>query len=144
MEKWDARLLLPETRTDEYSRNVVELESRRHLHRKVKELIQLTHSTLTTSEIQQRLHLCTTLFGSGFGVQLMRSLHHSDQTDRQAIVWLLTILNDQETIPLLQYISLNKQFPRSVRLSASLALAGMGATRETTDNYRRIHLYAIS
>jgi len=144
MEKWDARLLLPDTNTDERSRNIVELESRRNLHRKVNELIQLTHSTLTTSEIRQQLHLCTTVFGSRFAVQLVRSLHRRDQTERQAIIWLLTVLNDQETIPLLQHISLNKQLPRSIRLSAALALAGMGATRETTDSYRRIPLYAIS
>ena len=148
MEKWDARLFLSENGIDTHTedkRNIVELESQRQLRQKINELIRLSScSTVTTSEILQHLHFNAALFGEQFSAQLVRSLQHDDPSKRHAIVWLLTLLNDRTTISQLQQISLNPHISRSVRLSASLALAGMNATREVTDNYRRIHLYAIS
>ena len=144
MEKRDARLFQQATDTNEQSWNIVELEvleSRRKLRQKVNELIRLANgSSITTSEMRQQLLLGVAMFGNRFATQLVRSLERDDhdQQGRQPIVWLLTLLNDKETIPLLQHISLNKRLSRSVRLSAALALAGMGATAETMANHRRI------
>jgi hypothetical protein len=143
MEKKDARLF--QSATHEQSWNIVELESRRQLRHRIHELIQLSHSSsITTSQMREHLLLGVAQFGKLFAAQLVRSLHRDDQQERQAVVWLLTLLNEQETIPPLQQMSRNEQLPRSIRLSASLALAGMGATKEMTDNSRRIRLYAIS
>ncbi len=148
MERWDAKRFQSEESIDEnptHGWNIVELESRRQIRQKINELIRLTNcSTVTTSEIAQRLHFHLALFGERFSAQLVHSLPRSDQSERHAVVWLLTLLNDRTTIPLLQQLSLNQHTSRSVRLSASLALAGMSATREVADNYRRMHLYAIS
>ena len=94
--------------------------------------------------MRQYLLLSVAQFGKLFATQLVRSLQRDDQQERQAIVWLLTLLNEQETIAPLQQMSRNERLPRSIRLSASLALAGMGATKEMTDNSRRVRLYAIS
>ena len=58
-------------------------------------------------------------------------------------MWLLTLLDDKETIPLLERMSQNERLSRAIRLSASLALAGMGATAESAAHYQRKHLYAI-
>ena len=58
-------------------------------------------------------------------------------------MWLLTLLDDKETIPLLQRMSQNERLCRAVRLSASLALAGMAATAESAAHYQRKHSYAI-
>jgi hypothetical protein len=144
MEKRDARLFQAETGIQENGWNIVELESRRHLRRSINELIQLTTaSSLTTSELQQRLHHGVALFGNHFATQLVRSLHRDDPQECQSVVWLLTTLNDKATIAQLQHIALNERLPRSLRLSASLALAGMGATREVTEPLRRVRLYAI-
>jgi hypothetical protein len=143
MEKKDARLF--QDATHEHSWNIVELESRRQLRYRIHELIQLaSSSSIPTSEMRQHLLLGVAQFGKLFATQLVRSLQRDEQQERQAIVWLLTLLNEQETIPSLQQMSRNERLPRSIRLSASLALAGMGATKEMTDNNRRVRLYAIS
>lgn len=143
MGKKGARLFLPE-----HSRNIVELEvleSRRHLRQKVSELIRLANNpTVTTGEMQQHLLPGIAKFGPQLAAQLVRSLHRDDPQERQSIVWLLTLLNDEETISPLRHITHDKRIPRLIRLSASLALAGMGATAETIDNQRRTRLYAIS
>jgi hypothetical protein len=144
MEKRDARLFQHEIDIDEQAWNMVELESRRQLRYRIHELIQLaTSSSITTSEMRQHLRLGVAQFGQRFARQLVRSLHCNDFHERQSIVWLLTLLNEQETIPLLQRMSANERLGRPVRLSASLALAGMGATKEMTDSSRRPGLYAI-
>jgi hypothetical protein len=148
MEKWDARLFQQEADTHQQYRNIVEfevLESRRQLRLKVNELILLaSNSALTTSEMQQHLLLGAATFEGQLAPQLVRSLHRDDPHERQSIVWLLTLLNDPETVPPLQHMSHNKRLPRSIRLSAALALAGMGATAESREENRRIRLYAIS
>jgi hypothetical protein len=150
MEKWDARLFQHDARTDEhneYSCNVVEpevLESRRHLHQKVNELIRLANDTsLSTGDIRQHLLLGAAIFGHRLTMQLVRSLHRDDPVERQALVWLLTLLNDREAIIPLQHMSRNERLPRLVRLSTSLTLAGMGATTEMIED-RPTRLYAIS
>ena len=148
MEKWDARLFPSENGINahtEHQPNIVELESHRQLRYKINELIHLSScSRITTNEILQYLHSYASRFGEQFSIQLVRSLQRDDPCERHAIVWLLTLLNDQATIPQLQQLALNTHIRRSVRLSASLALAGMNATIEVTESYRRIHLYAIS
>jgi hypothetical protein len=85
-----------------------------------------------------------TKFGPQLAMQLVRSLYRDDPLERQSVVWLLTLLNDTETITPLRHISDNKRLPRLIRLSASLALAGMGITAEKIDDHRRARLYAIS
>jgi len=148
MGKKGIRLFQKETNSLELSRNIVELEvleSRRHLRQKVNELIRLaTNSGASTEEIQRHLSLILKGFGALLSSQLLRSLNRDDPQERQSIVWLLILLNDSQTIAPLQHISFDKRIPRSIRLSASLALAGMGATAETNENYRRNPLYAIS
>lgn len=143
MEKKSARLF-----QRDHGRNIVELEvfeSRRQLRLIVNELIRLANNaTITTGEMQQQLFLGVSRFGAQLAAQLVRSLHRDDPQERQSIVWLLTLLNAKETITPLQHISDDKRIPRSIRLSASLALAGMGVTAETIDNHHRTHLYAIS
>ncbi len=144
MERRDARLFQHDADTHE-SWNIVELESHRQLRQKTNELIQLANTTrITTSDMQQRLHLCTHLFGNRFATQLVRSLSRDDTQERQSVVWLLTLLNDKNTIPPLQLLSCNERLPRSIRLAASLALAGMGATKEVTKDHKRVRMYAIS
>jgi len=148
MEKKSARLFQKETNSLEFYGNIVELEvleSRRHLRQKVNELIQLaTNSSASTEEIQRHLSLSLAEFGAQLSLQLLRSLNRDDPQERQSIVWLLILLNDSQTIAPLRCISLDKRIPRSIRLSASLALAGLGETVETNENYRRNRLYAIS
>lgn len=142
MEKWDAR---PFLHSPEYAgRNIVELESHRYLRNKVNELIQMTMNSSTAQELRQELAAGATHYGSRFSTQLVRAIVRSDQHERQAVIWLLTQLNDQETIPQLQKLSHNKRLARAIRLSASLALAGMGATREMTEIPQRRRMYAIS
>lgn len=144
MERWDARPLQSASQMNEYGWNVLELESRKNLRSKIHELIDLTNnSNLSTSDIQQQLHLCQKQYGKHFAIQLVRSLQRTNIVEREAIVWLLTQLHDSETIPLLQRLSQHTQESRAIRLSAALALAGMGATAEmlTTSHPR---LYAIS
>lgn len=150
MEIEDARLFQREAASDMlgHGRKIVELEvleSRRQLRLKVNELIQLANkSTITTNEIRQELLLGIATFGHQLSIQLVRSLHREDPQECQSIVWLLTLLNDAQTIIPLQHMSIDKRLPRPVRLSASLALAGMGVTAETIDKHRRVRLYAIS
>jgi hypothetical protein len=131
-----------------HGRNIVELEvleSRRQLRLNVNELIRLANNaTITTGEMQQQLFLGVSRFGTQMAAQLVRALHRDDSQERQSIVWLLTLLNAEETITPLRHMSHDERIPRSIRLSASLALAGMGVTAEMIDNHRRTLLYAIS
>lgn len=144
MEKWDARPLQSEAPAEEYGWNVLKLESRKNLHRKIHEFIDLTtNSALSTSDIHHRLQLCRHQYGKPFAALLVDYLKRTDVVEREALVWLLTQLHDQDTIPLLQKLSQHKQQPRSVRLSAALALAGMGQTPEMIATARPF-LYAIS
>jgi hypothetical protein len=144
MEKKGARLF--QQGDISFDRNIVELDSRRQLRLKVNELIRLVNDpTLTTSEIQAYLLHGAATFGYLFAAQLVRSLHRDDPQERQSVVWLLITLNDETTIPQLARMSHNIRMPRSVRLSASLALAGMGASTALVEaNSRRPRLYAIS
>ena len=148
MENWDARQsqqLAGTSNASGHTQNIVAFESHRHLRDTISELIYLTtNSTLTTSDLQKRLNVHKTTFGSRFTTQLVRALLHTDEDEREAVTWLLTQLNDQEAIAPLQQIAQNKHLSRLVRLSASLALAGMGATQEMQDIPRRVQLYAIS
>lgn len=132
----------------DHGRNIVELEvleSRRQLRLKVNELIRLANnSTITSGEMQQQLSLGVTRFGPQLAGQLVRSLHCEHLQERQSIIWLLTLLNDKETVIPLRHIARDKHIPRAIRLSASLALAGMGATAEMLDDHRHTWLYAIS
>jgi hypothetical protein len=148
MGKKGARLFQKDTNSHELYRNILELEileSRRYLRQTVNDLIRLaTNTCSSTEEIQRQLSLRLTEFGIQLSSQLLRSLHRDDPQERQSIVWLLILLNDAQTIVPLQHISLDMCIPRSIRLSASLALAGMGATAETNQNCRCTHQYAIS
>jgi hypothetical protein len=148
MEKKDARLFQPGSGTSKQGWNIVErevLESRRQLRQRVNELIEFCNApTLTTSEMRQHLLLGVATYGQPFATQLVRSLQSDDTQKRQNVIWLLTLLNDPETIPLLQQMSHNERLPRKIRLSASLALAGMGVTTEVLDQHKRVRLYAIS
>ena len=134
--------------TSEQHWNLVELEvleSRRQLRQTVNALIDLTSSsTLTTGEIRQHLHAGMEKFGKQLATQLVRSLHNDDAQKRQSVVWLLTFLHDADTIPQLRHMACDKHVSRSIRLSASLALAGMGATAECAEDSQRKRLYAIS
>ena len=144
MERRDARLF-QQNATIHEGWNIVELESHRQFRRQVNELIQLTNTTaITTSELQQRLASHSDSYGPRFATQLVRSLHRENAQERQSIVSLLTLLDDPNTIPQLQHIAHNKRIPRSIRLSASLALAGMGATPEVTEEQKNVQIYAIS
>jgi hypothetical protein len=148
MGKKGTRLFQKETNSLEFCRNIVELEvleTRRHLRHNLNELIRLaTNSSASTEEIQRQLSLDLTRFGTQLSSQLLRSLNRDDPQERHSIVWLLILLNDAQTIAPLRHISLDERVPRSIRLSASLALAGMGATAETHENCRHTRLYAIS
>jgi HEAT repeat protein len=144
MGKRDARQFQHAVDTNKQGWNVVELESRRQLRRKVNEMIELVDDpTITTSDMREQLLLGAATFGDQFAIQLVRSLHRDDQHERQSIVWLLTLLDDQTTIPLLEQMSRDERQSRSIRLSAALALAGMGATAEMIDDDTwRKRLYA--
>jgi hypothetical protein len=154
MENWDARQSQHTagiSNASEHNQNIVAFESHRHVRDAISELIYLTtSSTLTTSDLHHRLNLHKATFGNRFTTQLVRALLHTDEDERDALIWLLTQFNERETIAPLQQIAQNKRLTRSVRLSASLALAGMGATREMQDIEdrqdipRRARLYAIS
>ncbi len=123
----------------------MELETRKQIRQKVNELLRMASNlTVTTSEMRQQLLQGVATFGTPFATQLVRSLYRDDYAERQSVVWLLTVLNNQETILPLQQIANNARLPRALRLSASLALAGMGATAETIRHNRRVRLYAIS
>jgi hypothetical protein len=129
--------------------NIVDLESRRYLRQKVQEIIHLAcGSSMTTSEIRQQLLLGVATFGKAFATHLVRSLQCDDAQARQAIVWLLTVLNDTEMIVSLRRMARHEALPRAIRLSAALALAGMGVPCEeaeaSLEEYRRVRPYAIS
>ena len=143
MGKRDARQFLCAADINKQHWNIVELESRRQLRRKVNELIELVDDpTITSSDMREQLLLGVATFGEQFAMQLVRSLHRDDQHERQSIVWLLTLLDNQTTIPLLEQMSHDERQSRSIRLSAALALAGMGATAEMMDDTWRKRLYA--
>jgi hypothetical protein len=145
MEKGDARQFLHEASSEPVSGNIVELESHRHLYNKVNELIHIAvSSNISTQDMRQLLHLNSSSFGSRFATQLVRALQREDEDEREAVVWLLTVLDDPQTIPHLQHLALNQNLTRATRLAASLALAGMGATREMIATPQRMRLYAIS
>ncbi|GLV57112.1 hypothetical protein KDH_39500 [Dictyobacter sp. S3.2.2.5] len=145
MERWDARPLQSvELAQEEADWNVVELESRKNLHSKIHELIDLTiNSTLSTSDLHYHLHLCQAQYGKPFTTQLVHSLQRTDALEREAVVWLLTQLRDPDAIPLLQKLSQQSHYSRAIRLSAALTLAGLGATDEILQTPTR-RLYAIS
>ena len=145
MEKKGARLFQQNADAFECGWNIVELDSRKQLRLKVNELLRLSHDpTLTTSEMQQHLLHGVATFGKQLATQLVRSLQRDDHQERQTIVWLLTLLNDAESVAPLRHMSRDSKLPRPVRLSASLALAGMGITPEMIDSHRQPRLYAIS
>ena len=76
MGKRDPRQYQHAADTNNQRWNIVELESRRQLRRKVNELIELVDDpTITTSEMRERLLLCAATFGEQFAIQLARSLH---------------------------------------------------------------------
>jgi hypothetical protein len=144
MEKGRARRFQPTTAAFEQNWNVVELTTRKQVRQRMNELLrQCSDRRVTTSELRQELLQSVAAFGSQFTTQLVRSLYRDDDLERQSIIWLLTVLNASETIPLLQQMAANKQIPRTIRLAASLALAGMGVTAETIEKNRRVRLYAI-
>lgn len=126
--------------------NIVELNFRRQLRRKVNELIRnVNDPTLTTSDMREHLQCARASFGSQLAAQLVRSLHHTDPQERQSAIWLLTLLNDSTAIAPLMRMSHNAQLPRAVRLSASLALAGMGQAPTIIEAQNMPpRLYAIS
>ena len=145
MEKKGARLFQTDEEKRDSGWNIVELETHRQLRLKVSELLRLVNDpTVTTSEMHQHLLCYKAIFGNHLATRLVHSLHRGNATERQSIVWLLTLLNEADAIPPLQRMSGNKHLPRTVRLSASLALAGMGATPEIRDERRSERLYAIS
>lgn len=145
MEKGSARLFQQATpNAFEQSWNIVELETRKHVRLKVDALLCLANKrTVTTGEIRQRLLQGVADFGHVFSTQLVRALDRDNYEERQSIVWLLTVLNEKKTIPPLQQMSTNPHLPHAIRLSAALALAGMGVTAETIEQNRRVRLYAI-
>ncbi len=144
MGKRDARQFQHMADTNKQRWNIVELESRRQLRRKVNELVELVDDpTITSSDMREQLLLGIATFGEQFAMQLARSLPRDDQHERQSIVWLLTLLDDQTVIPLLEQMSRDERQSRSIRLSAALALAGIGATAEVIDDDTwRKRLYA--
>lgn len=146
MEKGRARRFQHITPTAfEQDWNVVELATRKAIRQRIHALLlQCSDTTVTTSETRQELLQSASAFGSQFTTQLVRALYRDDDAERQSITWLLTVLNARETIPLLQQMSGNHDLPRSIRLSAALALAGMGVTAETIEKNRRVYLYALS
>ena len=142
------RLFPKEVQTRKLNRNIVELEvleSRRLLRQKIFELTQMaTNFSISTDEIQRQLYLDLSEFGSQLTSQLLRSLNRDEPMVRQSIIRLLILLNDTQIIEPLRHMSLDKRLSRPVRLSASLALAGLEGTEKTHDIERRTRLYAIS
>jgi hypothetical protein len=146
MEKGSARLFQQTIPNPfEQNWNIVELETRKQVRQKVNELLHLANDGgVTSSEMRQELLRCVASFGNNFSTQLVRSLHRDNYAERQSIVWLLTVLNASETLHPLRQMSNDIHLPRAIRLSASLALAGMGATAETIEKNRRVRLYILS
>lgn len=146
MERRDARLFQHDATNEGW--NIVELESHRQFRHKINELIQFANTpTMTTSDVQLHMRTLQDTYAFRFTTHLVRAIHRTDTQERQTVVWLFTLLDEQHkqhAIPLLQHIVQNKRYVRAIRLSASLALAGMGATEEMTNTPRRMRLYAIS
>ena len=146
MERRDGRLFQHDATNEGW--NIVELESHRQFRHKINELISIAHlSTLTTQDVQQHVRVLQDTYSYRLATHLVRAIQRDDLQERQTIVWLFTLLDKQQqqhAIPLLQQIVHSKQQPRAIRLSASLALAGMGATEEVTSIPRKKRLYAIS
>jgi hypothetical protein len=145
MERRDARLFQHDATNKGW--NIVELESHRQFRQRIYELVQLAHeSDLPTSDVRQHIRSLQDTYPHRFTPQLVRALHREDAQERQAVVWLLTLLDDEQqqiAIPLLQRLAHDKHQARALRLSASLALAGMNATEETNRQPYRKRLYAI-
>lgn len=146
MERGSARLFQHATPpTGERNWNIVELTTRKQVRQNIQTLLRLASDlTVTTSQMRQYLLQGVATFGPLFATQLVRSLYHDDPTERQSVVWLLTVLNHTETIPPLQRIASDARLPHTLRLSASLALAGMGATADMLTCTRHARLYAIT
>lgn len=146
MEKGSARLFqqtTPETFGQGW--NIVELKTRKQVRQKVNALLRLANDgTVTRSDMRQELLQCVATFGNDFSTQLVRALQRDSHAERQSIVWLLTVLDAPETIPPLQHMSNDSHLPRAIRLSASLALAGMGVTTEAIKQSQQIRLYMLS
>lgn len=144
MEKGSARLF-QQSSPSQQSWNIVELETCKQVRQKVTTLLYLANDTTrTTSEIRQELLQCMATFGEDFAIQLVRSLSRDNYEERQAIVWLLTVLNAHETVLPLQQMANDTHLPRAIRLSASLALAGLGVTARTIEKNRRVRFYVLS
>jgi HEAT repeat protein len=149
MEQRDARLFRPDLATDPTADpgwNVITLESHKQLRCKVQQLIRLAGaSNMTTEEIRQHLQLYIETYGRSFALHLVRMLQSDDEQERQSIVWLLTVLNDANTIAPLEQMTRDETLSRAVRLAAGLALAGMGVLRnESSARRQRVRLSAIS
>jgi hypothetical protein len=141
MEKGDIRLFRfgSTVNTLDTHWNVVELASHKLLREKINELISLSHnSTTTTSAMTRHVHDAAARFGRRFTSHLIHSLQRADSTHRESITWLLILLDDRDAIPQLQTMARNEQLARSLRLSAALTLAGMGATEELTKLRQKI------
>src|SRR5579862_9043286 len=106
MGKGDALVFQHTVTSDQQDWNIVELESHKQLHCYIHELIQLcTYTTATSDELQQRLRYGRSHFGSRFIQRLVSALQRKDHDERQSVVWLLTLLNDAEALPLLHALS---------------------------------------
>src|ERR1051326_7049682 len=147
MEKGDTRLFRFESTVHalDTHRNIVELASHRLLREKINEFISLSeNATITTSEMTRYVQEAAARFGPRFTIHLIRSLQQAEPAQRESITWLLILLDDPEAIPHLQSMARNEQLSRSLRLSAALTLAGMGATEEIAGSHRKERHYAIS
>jgi len=146
MENGDGRPFQQENDNATDGWNLLELESHIQLRNKISELINLTNnSMLSTSDLRGQLETCKQHFGRSFSRQLVRALQHEDEIIREAVVWLLTQLDERDTIPLLQKLTQQEELPQPIRLSAALALAGMGVTAEyyTVRTNRKSQIRAI-
>ena len=145
MERWDYGPDQPIPGTEIDGWNILELESRRHLRNRIHEFIDLiNYSTLSTSELQRLLQHSREQFGSQFSTHLLYALQRTHEAiEREAIVWLLVQLNDPATIPFLERLVQHRQQPRATRLSAALALAGMGVSPHLNATHQP-RLYALS
>lgn len=146
MERGSARLFQHATRlTEEHRWNIVELATHKQVRQDIETLLRLAGGlTVTTSQMRQYLLQGVATFGPLFATHLVRSLYRTNPAERQSVVWLLTVLNHPETIPPLQRITGDARLPRMLRLSASLALAGMGVTADMLTGTRQTRLYAIT
>lgn len=146
MENGRARQFQPVTPADqEQYCNIVELTTRKQLRQKINQLLlQCQDSSVTTREMREELRQAARTFGNEFAIQLVRALQRDDDTERQSIIWLLTVLNAGETIPPLQQMATRQSLPRAIRLAAALALAGMGVTAEIIAQDRHVRLYVLS